>query len=61
MTHTADMSEQSRWAVPLEQLEGERVRATAEVQPEPVHPDSSAWSGPQLPPFPDGATGADGD
>ncbi len=62
--HTAAMTEPNRYAVPAEQLEGVRVADTEQVQEQSVspHPDSSAWSGPQLHPFGDGmGTDADGD
>ncbi len=62
--HTPAMTEPNRYAVPAEQLEGVRVADTEQVQEQSVspHPDSSAWSGPQLHPFGDGmGTDADGD
>jgi hypothetical protein len=51
----------SRYAVPLEQLEGPRERECLVVEPEPSHPDATAWAGAQLPPFLDGAAGVDTD
>ena len=62
--HTASMTEPSRYAIPVEQLEGVRVADAEQVTEQAVspHPDSSAWSGPQLHPFGDGmGTEADGD
>ena len=61
---TAAMTEPNRYAVPLESLSGVRVAETEQVQEQTVspHPESSAWSGPQLHPFGDGmGTDADGD
>ena len=55
--HTAVMTEpRSPYAVPVESLEGVRVAETEQVQEQSVspHPESSAWSGPQLHPFGDG-------
>jgi len=62
--HTAAMTEPNRYAVPLESLSGVRVAETEQVQEQTVspHPESNAWSGPQLHPFGDGmGTDADGD
>lgn len=62
--HTAAMTEPNRYAVPLESLAGVRVGETEQVQEQAVspHPESSAWSGPQLHPFGDGmGTDVDGD
>lgn len=53
-----------RYAVPAEQLDAVRVEESEQVteQREPEHPDASLWSGPQLHPFGDGASGdVDGD
>jgi len=62
--HTAAMNEPNRYAVPLESLAGVRVAEAEQVQEQAAspHPESSAWSGPQLHPFGDGmGTDADGD
>ena len=62
--HTAAMTEPNRYAVPLESLSGVRVAETEQVQEQAVspHPESGAWSGPQLHPFGDGmGNDADGD
>ena len=44
------MTEPNRYAVPLESLAGVRVDETEQVQEQAAspHPESSAWSGPQL-------------
>jgi len=58
------MTEPNRYAVPLQSLAGVRVDETEQVQVQAasLHPESSAWSGPQLHPFGDGmGTDVDGD
>lgn len=62
--HTAAMTDPNPYAVPLESLAGVHVSESQQVQAQavPPHPESSAWSGPQLHPFLDGmGTDADGD
>ncbi len=62
--HTAGMTEPNRYAVPLESLEGVHVATAEQVSEQAVshHPESTAWSGPQLHPFGDGmGTDAGGD
>ncbi len=58
------MTEPNRYAVPLESLDGVQVAAAEQVSEQAVshHPESTAWSGPQLHAFGDGmGTDADGD
>ena len=57
------MTEPTRFAVPIEDLDGVHVEQAQQVQEQadPVDPGASAWAGPQLHPFGDGMADADGD